>query len=118
MISKSKVQSPKSKVQKPMKNILITGGAGFIGSHLVDRLLPSNDWKITVVDDFNDFYETAIKRENIRHHLANPRYKLAGADIRQRAALDHIFRATSFDCIVHLAARSPARTSPVQLHQS
>src|SRR5258707_11205228 len=94
-----------------MRNILITGGAGFIGSHLVDRLLPSNDWKITVVDDFNDFYEPAIKRENVRHHLANPRYKLAEVDIRERPALDHIFRETSFDCIVHLAARAGVRPS-------
>ena len=39
-----------------MKNILITGGAGFIGSHLVERLLGEGDWRITVVDDFNDFY--------------------------------------------------------------
>ena len=94
-----------------MRDILITGGAGFIGSHLVDRLLPSNDWKITVVDDFNDFYEPAIKRENVRHHLANPRYKLAEVDIRERPALDHIFRETSFDCIVHLAARAGVRPS-------
>src|SRR5258705_1889387 len=117
MISKSKVQSPKSKDQKPMKNILITGGAGFIGSHLVDRMLASNDWKITVVDDLNDFYKPAIKRENVRHHLANPRYKLAEVDIRERPALDHIFRETSFDCIVHLAARAGVRPSlfPTQL---
>ena len=39
-----------------MKNVLITGGAGFIGSHLVDRLLGEQNWRITVVDDFNDFY--------------------------------------------------------------
>src|SRR5258705_4175711 len=94
-----------------MRNILITGGAGFIGSHLVDRLLASSDWKIRVVDDFNDFSEPAIKRENVCHPLANPRYKLAEVDIREGPALDHIFRETSFDCIVHLAARAGVRPS-------
>ena len=52
-----------------MRNILITGGAGFIGSHLVDRLLAEGGWRITVVDDFNDFYDPSIKRANIRAHL-------------------------------------------------
>jgi len=94
-----------------MKNILITGGAGFIGSHLVDRLLPTNEWQITVVDDFNDFYEPNIKRQNIRFHLANPLYRLATADIRDRTALDSVFAQQQFDCIVHLAARAGVRPS-------
>jgi UDP-glucuronate 4-epimerase len=94
-----------------MKNLLITGGAGFIGSHLVDRLLLTNEWQITVVDDFNDFYDPDIKRQNIRFHLANPLYRLATADIRDRAALDGIFAQQQFDCIVHLAARAGVRPS-------
>ena len=52
-----------------MKNILITGGAGFIGSHLVDCLVAEGGWRVTVVDDFNDFYDPAIKRENVRAGL-------------------------------------------------
>ena len=60
--SKSKTQS--------MKNILITGGAGFIGSHLVDRLLAEGDWQVSVVDDFNDFYDPAIKRDNVNRQKA------------------------------------------------
>ena len=94
-----------------MKNIPITGGAGFIGSHLVDRLLAEGGWRITVVDDFNDFYDPAIKRENVRARLSNPDFKLVEADIRDQAALGQAFRETAFDCIVHLAARAGVRPS-------
>src|SRR6266446_5392402 len=94
-----------------MKNILITGGAGFIGSHLVDRLLAEGGWRITVVDDFNDFYDPAIKRENVRSWLSNPDFKLVEADIRDQAALGQAFTETKFDCIVHLAARAGVRPS-------
>src|SRR6267378_110573 len=94
-----------------MKNILITGGAGFIGSHLVDRLLAEGGWRITVVDDFNDFYDPAIKRENVRARLSNPDFKVVEADIRDQAALEKAFDATVFDCIVHLAARAGVRPS-------
>jgi len=94
-----------------MKSILVTGGAGFIGSHLVDRLLSEGDWRISVVDDFNDFYSPSIKRENIREHLANERYKLVEADIRNSASLEKAFAETHFDCIVHLAARAGVRPS-------
>lgn len=94
-----------------MKNILITGGAGFIGSHLVDRLLAEGGWRITVIDDFNDFYDPAIKRENVRAHLPNPSFKLVEADIRNYEALAPAFGDTEFDCIVHLAARAGVRPS-------
>jgi UDP-glucuronate 4-epimerase len=94
-----------------MKNILITGGAGFIGSHLVDRLLAEGGWRITVVDDFNDFYDPAIKRENVRARLANPDYKLIEADIRNHADIEQAFAETAFDCLVHLAARAGVRPS-------
>jgi len=97
-----------------MKNILITGGAGFIGSSLVDRLLAEGDWHINVVDDFNDFYEPSIKRENVRAHLAHVEYELHEADIRDLAALRHIFAGRRFDCIVHLAARAGVRPSLTQ----
>jgi UDP-glucuronate 4-epimerase len=94
-----------------MKNILITGGAGFIGSHLVDRLLAEGGWRITVVDDFNDFYDPAIKRANVRARLANPDFALIEADIRNHEALAAAFGDTAFDCIVHLAARAGVRPS-------
>jgi UDP-glucuronate 4-epimerase len=93
-----------------MRQILITGGAGFIGSHLVDRLLSEGDWRICVVDDFNNFYDPAIKRANVKHHQENSNYRLFKTDIRDRAALENAFDE-KFDCIVHLAARAGVRPS-------
>ena len=94
-----------------MKNLLITGGAGFIGSHLVDRLLTTDVEHITVVDDFNDFYDPSIKQANIREHLNDPRYQISAVDIRDRAALQQVFESNNFDCVVHLAARAGVRPS-------
>lgn len=94
-----------------MKNILVTGGAGFIGSHLVDRLLAEGEWRVTVVDHFNDFYEPEIKRANVSGHLQNSNYNLFEADVRERDALERVFAVANFDCIVHLAARAGVRPS-------
>lgn len=94
-----------------MKNILVTGGAGFIGSHLVDRLLAEGDWRVTVVDDFNDFYAPEVKRENVRGHLQNSAYSLRETDIRSRAQLAEIFKEGTFEVVAHLAARAGVRPS-------
>jgi len=94
-----------------MRNILVTGGAGFIGSHLVDRLLSEGEWRVSVVDDLNDFYDPAIKRANASTHEKNSNYQLFKADIRDQAALRNIFAGNGFDCLVHLAARAGVRPS-------
>jgi UDP-glucuronate 4-epimerase len=94
-----------------MKNILVTGGAGFIGSHLVDSLLAEGAWRVVVVDDFNDFYSPDVKRENVRAHLQSASYSLHETDIRDRARLEEVFKDGGFDCIVHLAARAGVRPS-------
>lgn len=93
------------------KNILVTGGAGFIGSHLVDNLLSKSDCEVTVVDNFNDFYAPAIKRANIAAHLSNPNFKLCETDICCAKNMRRIFAENNFDAIVHLAAWAGVRPS-------
>ena len=94
-----------------MTNILVTGGAGFIGSHLVDRLLADGDARMTVVDNFNDFYDPAIKRANISAHRRREEFELVEADIADSRAMNDLFARAGFDCVVHLAARAGVRPS-------
>jgi UDP-glucuronate 4-epimerase len=93
------------------RSILVTGGAGFIGSHLVERLLGEGAWRVHVVDDFNDFYDPSLKRRNVSRHLTRADFRLHEADIRDAAALEPVFAADRFDCVVHLAARAGVRPS-------
>jgi len=88
---------------------LVTGGAGFIGSHLVDRLLAEGA-QVTVVDNFDPYYPRAVKEENIAAHRDHPAYRLVEADIRDLAALRKEL-AGDYDVIVHLAARAGVRPS-------
>ena len=94
-----------------LKNILVTGGAGFLGSHLVRRILDEGGWNITVVDNFCNFYDPACKRENIRDFAAKGHFTLHEKDIRDLDALKEIFSEGRFEVIVHLAARAGVRPS-------
>lgn len=93
------------------KNILVTGGAGFIGSHLVERLLDEGIWQITVIDNFNDFYSPESKRANVSAFLTNSRFTLHEVDICDAEKLREVFAEGEFDVIVHLAARAGVRPS-------
>ncbi len=93
------------------KRILVTGGAGFIGSHLVRKLLSEGDWQILVVDNFNDFYSPQSKRENISGFVDNENFTLSETDICDAGKLREVFQGGKFDAIVHLAARAGVRPS-------
>jgi UDP-glucuronate 4-epimerase len=91
--------------------VLVTGGAGFIGSHLVDALLAEGCWRVVVVDNFDDFYDPEIKRANISAHLSNPNFILYEVDIREADSLRRVFEENNFNTIVHLAACAGVRPS-------
>ncbi|MBI5562955.1 MAG: GDP-mannose 4,6-dehydratase [Deltaproteobacteria bacterium] len=90
--------------------ILITGGAGFIGSHLAATLLDCGE-KVAVVDEFNAFYDPALKRENVEPLLANPNFSLHVADIRDKARIGAIIKEEAPEAVCHLAARAGVRPS-------
>lgn len=91
-------------------NILITGGAGFIGSTLADKLLEKNN-KIVVIDNFNDYYSPKLKEKNIKHNLDNKNYKLYRGDICDKNLLSKIFEENQIDVVVHIAASAGVRPS-------
>jgi UDP-glucuronate 4-epimerase len=88
--------------------ILVTGGAGFIGSHTVDRLLAEGA-DVTVLDEFNDYYDPNIKRANVAAFKGNVR--VVEGDIRNRDVVNTTFREGKFDTVIHLAARAGVRPS-------
>lgn len=95
------------------RHILLTGGAGFIGSHLTRALLNRGD-RVTVLDDFNDYYDPALKRRNVAPFLAGDgrdAYRVVEGDIRNAELVDGLFRDGRFDAVVHLAARAGVRPS-------
>lgn len=93
-----------------MNTYLITGGAGFIGSSLADKLL-SEGKKVVVIDNFCDFYNPEIKENNIKHNLNNQNYKLYKADIRDKEEVSRIFNENNIDVVIHLAAMAGVRPS-------
>lgn len=92
-------------------NFLVTGGAGFIGSHVCERLLGSGH-AVWAFDDLNSFYDPQIKRRNLHdiQSLAKP-FEFVHGDLVDRAALADLFRRVQFDQVIHLAARAGVRPS-------
>jgi UDP-glucuronate 4-epimerase len=89
--------------------VLVTGGAGFIGSHLVDCLI-ARGYDITVLDNFDTFYGPHVKWKNIRTHIGQERFRLIHEDIRNLQRLRQALQE-GYDCIVHLAAKPGVRSS-------
>ncbi len=100
--------------------VLITGGAGFIGSSLADQLLKTHN-EVVVIDNFNNYYDPKIKEQNIKNNLKHPYYHLYRCDIEDMSKLSRIFEEKTPDIVVHLAARAGVRPSlenPVEYVQS
>jgi UDP-glucuronate 4-epimerase len=92
------------------KTVLVTGGAGFIGSHLVDALLERGD-RVICIDNFNDFYSPARKERYVAAHSSHPNYTLLRTDIRSREAIMDAFEEHHPSHVAHLAAMANVRYS-------
>jgi len=93
-----------------VETVLVTGGAGFIGSHLVERLLARGN-RVICVDNFDPFYPPEIKRDNLQSCLASERFELVQCDIRNEGHLAKVFATHEIHSVVHLAARAGVRPS-------
>ncbi len=88
----------------------MTGGAGFIGSTLSEALIKRGE-SVTVIDDFNDFYDPALKRENVEGLMAEPGFRLFELDIRDKVKVAGALREAKPDVVCHIAARAGVRPS-------
>ena len=91
-------------------NVLVTGGAGFIGSHLVDSLL-RDGMNVAVIDNFDPFYDKKVKQKNVQSHANSDHYSLVEADIRNQDEVNSVFEKFRPNIVVHLAAKAGVRPS-------
>jgi len=91
--------------------LLVTGGAGFIGSNFVRYLLDQTGDEVVCVDNFNDYYEVATKERNVADFLDHPNFKLYRDDIEDYEAMERIFKEEEIEKVCHLAARTGVRES-------
>lgn len=102
------VKNPSS--EKPIQSVLVTGGAGFIGSHFCERLVREGVQTICL-DNFDDFYDPAIKKRNIATLSGSPVFEKVEGDIRDLSLLTDLCNRYQCDSVVHLAARAGVRPS-------
>ncbi|MBS1939451.1 MAG: GDP-mannose 4,6-dehydratase [Bacteroidetes bacterium] len=105
------------------KHAIITGGAGFIGSHLVDRLLAEGGWNVTVVDNFDPLYPRVLKEANLARHKHDPAFRLEEGDILDGTTVESVLQRIGQNpvVLVHLAARVGVRQSlldPLGYHRT
>lgn len=93
-----------------MQKILITGGAGFIGSNLAKKLMDRGD-KVVLIDNFNNYYDPRLKKDRIKIFLKGYKFKLYKGDIRNLKLLEKIFKTEKIDKVMHLAALAGVRNS-------
>ncbi len=91
-------------------NFLVTGGAGFIGSHLAERLLAEGH-RVLCLDNFDDFYDPLLKRRNLKRALPDSGFRLVEGDLRDEGVLGKLFASEKIDVVAHLAARAGVRPS-------
>jgi UDP-glucuronate 4-epimerase len=97
-------------------NFLVTGGAGFIGSHVCERLLEDGH-KVVCLDNFDEFYSKAIKQNNLKHIKEHPRFSLIVGDIRDTDELIDVLEHKKINVVIHLAAKagvSPSMKNPTE----
>jgi len=92
------------------KTVLVTGGSGFIGSHLIDQLLEAGN-RVVCLDNLNDYYNPLIKDLNRAMHLDYDQYTFINGDIRDRNQVGDIFKQFDIEIVVHLAAMAGVRPS-------
>jgi len=90
---------------------LVTGGAGFIGSSLIEKLVSNNNWKIICLDNLNDYYSPARKKNNLELFSNKDNFVFYKTDITDYKSLESIFKKHKIDKIIHLAARAGVRAS-------
>lgn len=93
-----------------MRTVLVTGGAGFIGSHVISALL-NRGLTVVCLDDFNDYYNPIFKKENVAPLLSYPSFHLVEGDIRDRDLVFSVYRRYGISATIHLAARAGVRPS-------
>jgi UDP-glucuronate 4-epimerase len=97
-------------MKRNTQKILITGGAGFIGSNIAKRLMDRGD-QVVIIDNFNDYYDPQLKRDRIKIFLKGYKFRLYKGDIRDAKLVEKIFKTEKIDKVIHLAAMAGVRSS-------